>query len=336
MSFSKALETRKESEARNKLNIKDISNNYGILIGFIIIFVLLSIFANNFLSIKNVVNILRQVSCIGIATIGVGILIIMNCNDLSIGSMFALCGVTAGLMVSTGVAGFGLPPVVGYIVGIGTGVLFGLFHGVIVAKGKIPAFIVTMGSLSIARGLALVLAHGMPVGDFPDAFNYLGTASLDSGNMIPLTVLIFFLVIIVMNFVMKKLPIGRYIYAVGGNEDAARVAGINIDKVKIQAYLIEGALVGLAGTLMASRLKSAAPALGAGYELDAIAGAIIGGVSFTGGIGKVFDMVLGALLIGVINNGMDLLGVQAFYKTIVKGSIIVLAVLIDRKRSGRS
>lgn len=316
-----------------KQSVKTYISNHGIIIGFIIIFLYLSIFTPNFLSASNMINILKQISCIGIATIGVGVLIIMDCIDLSIGSMFALSGVTAGIMVSSGVGGYGLPAVVGYAVGIATGVLFGALNGIIVAKGKIPAFIVTMGTQSIARGLALILAHGMPIGNFSDSFNYLGTSI---GGIVPWSVIVFIVVVAVMNFVMKKRPIGRYIYAVGGNEDAARVAGINVDKIKIQAYLIEGALLGLASTLMASRLKSASPNLGVGYELDAIAGCIIGGVSFTGGIGKVFDMVLGALIIGTINNGMDLLGVEAFYKQVVKGSIIVLAVLIDRKRSGRS
>lgn len=307
--------------------------NYGILIGFGIIFVLLSFFAPGFLTANNMINILKQISAIGIATIGVGILIIMNCIDLSIGSMFALNGVLAGLTVSTSVVGLGMPAIFGYIAGIGSGVLVGLFTGVIVAKGKIPAFIVTMGTQSIARGLALIFAHGMPIGEFPDSFNFLGSKSI--GGVLPWTVVIFIIVIIVMNFVMKKRPIGRYIYAVGGNEEAAKVAGIDVDKVKIRAYIIEGILLGLASTLMASRLKSAAPGLGVGYDLDAIAGCIIGGVSFTGGIGTVFDMVLGALVMGVINNGMDLMSVDAFYKYVVKGSIIILAVLIDRKRAGR-
>lgn len=321
-------------KAVHKQSVKDFINDHGIIIGFAIIFLYLSIFAPNFLSAGNMINILKQISCIGIATIGVGVLIIMNCIDLSIGSMFALAGVTAGIMVSTSVAGYGLPAFVGYAVGIATGVLFGAFNGIVVAKGKIPAFIVTMGTQSIARGLALILAHGMPIGSFPDSFIYLGSMSI--GGILPWSVIVFIIVAVMMNFVMKKRPIGRYVYAVGGNEDAARVAGLNVDKIKIQAYLISGALLGLASTLMASRLKSAAPNLGVGYELDAIAGCIIGGVSFTGGIGNVFDMVLGALIIGVINNGMDLLGVAAFYKQVVKGSIIIVAVLIDRKRSGRS
>ena len=310
-------------------------NNYGIQIGFVIIFIFLSIATPTFFTYSNFVTILRQVACIGIATIAVGTLIIMNCIDLSIGSLFALCGITAGLMVSTGKEGLSLPTFIGIGVGILTGVLVGLFNGVTVAKGKIPPFIVTMGSMWITRGLALILAHGMPVGSFPDPFVYLGTASVDKGNMIPWSVVIFLIVAVVMDFLMKKRPLGRYIYATGGNEDAAIAAGINTARIKIKAYLVEGGLVGLAATLLASRLKSAAPALGQGYELDAIAGAIVGGVSFSGGIGSVWGMVLGAVIIGVINNGMDLLGVQAFYKQIVKGSIIILAVLLDRRRTGR-
>lgn len=317
---------------KKSINIKSWVLNHGILVGFIIIFVALSIATPTFLTMSNLLTVLKQTSCIGLATIGVGVLIIMNCNDLSIGSQFALHGVVAALLVSESSAGFGLPAPVGFIGGIVAAVVFCGLTGVVVAKGKIPAFIVTLGTQSIARGLALILAHGMPIGSFPKSFTYLGTESIVG---VPWLVIIFIIAIIIMNFIMKKRPIGRYIYAVGGNEEAARVAGIDIDKVKIQAYVIEGVLLGLASVLMASRLKSAAPALGQGYEGDAIAGSIIGGVSFTGGIGTIFDMVLGALIISVINNGMDLLGVDAFYKYVVKGSIIVVAVLIDRKRAGR-
>lgn len=306
---------------------------HGILTGFLVICILLSIATPTFLSVSNITTVLKQVSCIGIASIGVGLLIIMNCIDLSIGSMFALNGVIAGLMVSSGAGGYALPSVVGFMAGILSGIIFSGITGVIVAKGRIPAFIVTLGTQSIARGLALIFAHGMPVGNFPDSFCFIGTSS--AFGVFPWLVIIYVLVIIVMNFIMKKRPFGRHLYAVGGNEEAAKVAGINVDRVKIQAYLIEGFLVGLGAVMMASRLKSAAPALGQGYEGDAIAGCIIGGVSFTGGIGTVFDMVLGALVIGVINNGMDLLGVDAFYKNVVKGSIIILAVLMDRKRAGR-
>jgi ribose/xylose/arabinose/galactoside ABC-type transport system permease subunit len=325
-----------ETKKPNKFSLRYGMQNYGILIGFVIILAVLSITAKNFFQFQNFILILKQVSCIGIAALGVGMLIIMNAIDLSVGSMFALCGVAAGLVVSTTATGTGLPAILGYAAGIGTGVAFGAFNGYIVAKGKIPPFIVTMGTMSIARGLALILAHGMPVGNFTDEFNYLGTSFIDPWQLVPWTVVIFILVILLVDFILKKRPFGRYIYAVGGNEEAAKSAGINVESVKLRAYLFEGALLGFAGTLMASRLKSAAPAFGVGYELDAIAGCIIGGISFTGGIGSAWSAVLGSLIIGTINQGMDLLYVDAFYKQIVKGVIIILAVLIDRKRSGRS
>ena len=317
-----------------KFNFNQFMKDHGILVGFFILVVLLSIARPNFLRTANLINVLRQVSCIGMATLGVGMLIIMGQIDLAIGSTFALAGVVAGIIVSTSAGGFyfGLPPVLGYLAGIAVSVVVALFAGVIIAKARIPAFIVTMGVMSIGRGLAQIVAHGMPVGGFPDSFNYFGSASL---GPIPWPVIIFILTIIVSWYILNKRPLGRYIYAVGSNEEAARAAGINVDMVKVKTYLIHGILVGLGSVILAARLKSASPAAGNGYELDAIAGCIIGGVSFTGGIGSISDMVIGALLLGVISNGMDLLGVSAFYKLVVKGSIIIIAVLIDRQRTGR-
>ena len=228
-------------------------------------------------------------------------------------------------MVSTGKEGLSLPTFIGIGIGILTGVLVGLLNGVTVAKGKIPPFIVTIGSMWITRGLALILAHGMPVGSFPDPFVYLGTASVDKGNMIPWSVVIFLIVAVVMDFLMKKRPLGRYIYATGGNEDAAIAAGINTARIKIKAYLIEGGLVGLGATLLASRLKSAAPALGQGYELDAIAGAIVGGVSFSGGIGSVWGALLAAILIGLSDTfGKVLLPEYAGMSTYILMALVLL------------
>jgi ribose/xylose/arabinose/galactoside ABC-type transport system permease subunit len=317
-----------------RFDFQQFTRDHGILIGFFIIVVLLSIARPNFLRTANLINVLRQVSCIGIATLGVGMLIIMNQIDLAIGSTFALSGVVAGVIVSTsnGDFYFGLPSGLGFAAGIGVSMLVALAAGSIIAKARIPAFIVTMGTMSIGRGLAQIAAHGMPVGGFPGAFSYFGSASL---GPIPWPVIIYIIAIVFSWYILNKRPLGRYIYAVGSNEEAARAAGINVDLVKIKTYLIEGLLVGLGSVILAARLKSASPAAGNSYELDAIAGCIIGGVSFTGGIGNVSDMVIGALLLGVISNGMDLLGVSAFYKLVVKGSIIIIAVLIDRKRTGR-
>jgi ribose/xylose/arabinose/galactoside ABC-type transport system permease subunit len=223
-------------------------------------------------------------------------------------------------------------PILGYVAAIGSSAFISLIAGTIIAKARIPAFIVTMGSMSIVRGLALIFAHGMPIAEFPEVFNFLGSGAI---GPIPLPVIIYIFMIVVVWYILNKRPLGRYIYAVGANEEAARSAGINVDMVKIKTYIIHGLLVGLGGIVLTARIKSAAPNMGQGYELDAIAGAIIGGVSFTGGIGNVSDMVIGALFLGVINNGMDLLTVSAFYKQVVKGAIIIIAVLIDRKRSGR-
>jgi ribose/xylose/arabinose/galactoside ABC-type transport system permease subunit len=327
------IQEKTAARGLNRFNYGQFLMDHGILMVFFIIVVFLSIARPNFLRASNLINVLRQVACIGIATIGIGFLIIMNCIDLGLGSTLALVGILAGLAVSTGTYGLGLPMVAGFIVGIVTASIVGFFAGTIIAKARIPAFIVTMGTMSIGRGLALIFAHGMPVANFPDSFNYLGTESL---GPIPWPVIIYIIVILVAWYILNKRPLGRYIYAIGSNEEAARTAGINVDIVKIKTYLMEGILVGLAGTLFAGRIKSASPAFGSGYELDAIAGCIIGGVSFSGGIGNVSDMVIGALLLGVINNGMDLLGVEAFYKQVVKGAIIIIAVLIDRNRSGRS
>jgi ribose/xylose/arabinose/galactoside ABC-type transport system permease subunit len=316
----------------DRRQVTQFIQNHGIIVGFFIIVLLLSIARPNFLNLSNLITVLRQVSCIGIATIGIGFLIIMNCIDLGLGSTLAMVGILAGLTVSTGIFGFGLPTPVGFLVGIITASLVALFAGTIIAKARIPAFIVTMGTMSIGRGLALIFAHGMPVANFPNSFNFLGTESL---GPIPWPVIIYAIVIVIAWFILNKRPFGRYVYAVGSNEEAARAAGINVDLVKIKAYLLEGVALGLAGVLFAGRVKSASPTFASGYELDAIAGCIIGGVSFSGGIGNISDMVIGALLLGVINNGMDLLGVEAFYKQVVKGAIIIIAVLIDRKRTGR-
>jgi ribose/xylose/arabinose/galactoside ABC-type transport system permease subunit len=316
----------------DRKQVMQFIQNHGIIVGFFIIVVLLSIARPNFLNLSNLITVLRQVSCIGIATIGIGFLIIMNCIDLGLGSTLALVGILAGLTVSTSAFGMGLPTPVGFLVGIITASIVALFAGTIIAKARIPAFIVTMGTMSIGRGLALIFAHGMPVANFPNSFNFLGTESL---GPIPWPVIIYAMVIVVAWFILNKRPFGRYVYAVGSNEEAARAAGINVDLVKIKAYLLEGVALGLAGVLFAGRVKSASPTFASGYELDAIAGCIIGGVSFSGGIGNISDMVIGALLLGVINNGMDLLGVEAFYKQVVKGAIIIIAVLIDRKRTGR-
>lgn len=316
-----------------------------ILIGFFIIVIFLAVSTKNFFSLNNLFLLLKQVSCIGITTVAMAMLIIMGAIDLSVGSVMAVSGVFAALMVSKAnpewlafASSFGVDPMwVAIAAGLLMGMAFGAFNGLVIAKGKIPPFIVTLGSMTIARGLAYILSQGMPVAKLLDSFTVIGAGSLvlSAENKLQLgnTVFFYIAVVLIIAFVMRKRRFGRYIYAIGGNETAALAAGVNVDWVKFKTYLLSGTLVGLAGTLSVARLKSAPPAFGNAYELDAIAGCIIGGISFNGGIGSVFSSVIGALIIVIIQQGMDMLDVQTFYQQIVKGVIIISAVLLDRNRA---
>jgi len=305
--------------------IREYIDKYGILIGFIIIVILLSITSPVFLKPTNIINILRQVSIIGVVSMGMTLAIIMGGIDLSVGSVLALVGVTAALFAREGM----YPVYVPVLVGILVGGAVGLLNGFIIAKGKIPPFIVTLGTMTAARGLALIVAKGMPVGGLSENFNVIGGGFILG---IPIPILIFFCILGLVALILRKTRFGRRIYAIGGNEQAAVASGINIDKVKIKTYTVLGLLTGIAGVVLASRIKTGQPNIAVGYELDAIAGCIIGGVSFNGGIGSALGTFLGTIIIGVINNGLDLLNVQTFYQQIVRGAIIVFAVWLDRKR----
>ena len=309
----------------NKAGVENLLNKYGIIIGFITIILFLSFASPIFLKPANLVNILRQMSIIGIASMGMTLIIIMGCIDLSLGSTLALVGVVSALLARNPA----VPVFAAVLAGIVCGGVVGLINGFVVAKGKIPPFIVTLGTMTMIRGLAFILANGMPVGGLPKSFYTIGSKNLMG---IPFPIIIFFLIFVLSTFILKKTAVGRYIYAIGGNETAACAAGINVDRIKIKTYVIAGFFTGLAGVVLASRIKSGQPAVASGYELDAIAACIIGGVSFTGGIGTALGTILGSMILGVINNGLDLLNVQTFYQQIVKGAIIIIAVLADRKR----
>jgi len=305
---------------------KKFYQKYGILIGFFAIVLFLAISSPAFLNPNNLVNILRQVSIIGIVAMGMTMVIILGGIDLSVGSGMALTGVVAALLARNG----NLPLIVPVAGGILAGGLIGLFNGMVIAKGRIVPFIVTLGTMTMARGFAFILAKGMPVAGLDKKFFVLGGGDIFG---IPLLILMFFAIFGLVALILRKTITGRHLYAIGGNETAAIASGINVDRTKIAVYTILGLFVGIAGVILASRIKSGQPAVASGYELDAIAACVIGGVSFSGGIGSAAGTLLGVLIIGVINNGLDLLNVQTFYQQIVKGAIIIIAVLMDRKRS---
>ena len=298
---------------------------FGMLAAFILICLLLSLTTPNFFSLQNMTIVLRQVSINGILAIGVTFVIIAGGIDLSLGSVVALAGVAAALFAHPGEYALLVP----IMMAIGVGLLIGSLNGLAVTKGKVAPFIVTLGMMTIARGLALVVSDGRPVTNLSDSFNAIG-----GGNVwgVPIPILIFIGVILLSSFLLNQTRIGRYMYAVGGNEKAAYASGVRVNTVKMIAYMICSGLAGLAGIVLASRINTGQPNAGVAYELDAIAAVVIGGTSLAGGIGTIGGTVLGVLLIGVINNGLDLLNISSYYQQIIKGVIIIAAVLIDRKK----
>ena len=301
-------------------------SKYGIFIALIVICIMLSIATPYFFTAQNIIIVLRQVSINGILAIGVTFVIIAGGIDLSLGSVLALTGVVAASFAHPGTYALVVPVMLGIL----TGVIIGAINGLTITLGKVAPFIVTLGMMTIARGLALVWSDGRPVTNLSPAFNYIGGGDL---LHIPVPILLFVLVIIVSAVILNYTRIGRYIYAVGGNENAARASGIRVSGVKLFAYIMCSGLAGLAGIILASRITTGQPNAGIAYELDAIAAVVIGGTSLLGGRGSIAGTVIGVLIIGVINNGLDLLNVTSYYQQIIKGVIIVGAVLLDRKNA---
>jgi ribose/xylose/arabinose/galactoside ABC-type transport system permease subunit len=304
--------------------IKSFALKYWIYIAFAVLFVILSVASPSFLTVDNMLNVLRQVSINGIIAVGMTFVIITGGIDLSVGSILALSGVIACSLAHPDT----YPVFVAVGAGLLVGLLCGVINGTIIAYGKVAPFIVTLGMLTIARGATLVFTGGRPVINLSDAYNNIGGGYIQ-GIPVPIYVLIF--VILIGMFLLNFTRFGRHVYAVGGNELAARVSGLNPARVKIAVYAISGLLSGLAGIILSSRVMAGSPVAGEGYELDAIAAVVIGGSSLAGGVGKIGGTVIGALIIGFMNNGLDLLNVSSYYQQIVKGLIIIAAVLLDRK-----
>jgi len=273
-------------------------------------------------------NILLHVSVIGIVAVGMTFVIVSAGIDLSVGSILALSSVIAASALKLGV-----PGIIGIAIGLGIGAICGVFNGIIIAKGKIPPFIVTLGMMGIARGLALIIAEGRSIYGFPASFLVLGQARL--GGQWPLPALVFLVVVILGHFVLFHTRLGQYALVIGDNEAAARVTGIHINRVKIALYGISGTLAALGGLVFASRLNAAEPTAGLGYELDAIAAVIIGGTSLFGGQGSVLGTLVGVLLVGVLRNGLNLMAVSPYYQQVAIGLVVIGAVLLDRLRGGR-
>jgi len=305
---------------------QELVKQSSIILVFVFICVLFTFLNEYFLTWGNWLNLLRQSSINGILAIGVTFVILTKGIDLSVGSIMALAGMLAASFVTTGNEHF---VGIAVAVALGTGALMGLANGVIIARINVPPFVTTLGMLSMARGLTLIYSDGRPTANLSAAFRWIG-----SGNIfgLPLPVIIFFAVFIIGWVTLTKTTFGRYVYAVGGNEKAARTSGISTRTIIAATYVISGLLAGLGGLVLAARTTAALPQAGIGYELDAIAAVVIGGTSLSGGRGSLVGTLFGALIIGTINNGMDLMGVSSYYQQLLKGGIIIIAVIADQIR----
>jgi ribose/xylose/arabinose/galactoside ABC-type transport system permease subunit len=299
-------------------------STYGIYFAFVLLAGILSITSPPFRTVSNIENILQQISVNGIIAIGMTLVIITAGIDLSVGSVLALSAVVATSFAHADTH-FLLVPI---LLGVLTGLAAGTVNGILIAKNRLAPFIVTLGMMTVARGLALVYTSGRPVINLSDSYDEIGSGSL---GPIHISTIIFFVAALLGIFVLHYTRFGRYVYAVGGNELAAKVSGVNTDRVLIGVYALAGALAGLGGIVDSSRVMAGSPSTGLGYELDAIAAVVIGGTSLSGGVGSIAGTLVGVLIIGVMNNGLDLLNVSSYWQEIVKGVIIVLAVLLDKK-----
>lgn len=297
-------------------------DNAGILIGLAIIVVIISIINRDFLTVQNLLNVLRQVSTNTIIAIGMTLVIILAGIDLSVGSVMALSGVVTGGLIAFNGAPMWLAVLAGLIIGI----IFGLINGYFTAYKFMPAFIVTLATMNIARGAAYVYTDGKPIRVMSDEFNFIGSGYI---GPIPVPVIYMIIIIIIVSLMMNRTKFGRHIYAVGGNIEAARFSGINTKRVQLFAYTLSGFLAAFSGIVLASRMFSGQPTAGMGAELDAIAAVVLGGTSMAGGRGRIGGTVIGALIIGVLSNGMNLMGVNSFWQYIVKGIVILIAVYVD-------
>ena len=308
----------------NKSKVSAVLSSYMIYLILVIMIVAISALSGGrFLKITNILNVLRQVTITGTLAIGMTLVLITGGIDLSVGAIMAIAGVVSADLAH--VDG-GLPLIVSILAGIGIGLLFGAISGWLVAWLNAPAFIVTLGMTSIARGIAYIYTQGSPIINLSDSFLFIGKGTLLG---IPFPVYLFAVFVLINVYILHFSKLGRYIYAIGNNESAAIASGVKTKIVKLFVYCNCGALAGFTGLLLASRTSSAVPNAASGYELDAIAAAVIGGTSTAGGVGSMFGTVVGILILGILSNGLDLLNVSSYIQQVVKGVVIIAAVLLD-------
>ncbi|MDD1513052.1 ribose ABC transporter permease RbsC [Priestia megaterium] len=307
--------------------VDNVMQKLGPLLGLFILIVIVSILNPSFLEPLNILNLLRQVAINALIAFGMTFVILTGGIDLSVGSILALSSaLMAGMIVS------GVDPILAILIGCVLGAVMGMINGLLITKGKMAPFIATLATMTIFRGLTLVYTDGNPITGLGENY-YFQLFGRGYFLGIPVPAITMVLAFVVLWVILHKTPFGRRTYAIGGNEKAAFISGIKVPKVKVMIYSLAGLLAALSGAILTSRLNSAQPTAGTSYELDAIAAVVLGGTSLSGGRGRIVGTLIGALIIGTLNNGLNLLGVSSFYQMVVKGIVILIAVLIDRKKS---
>jgi ribose transport system permease protein len=304
------------------------------LIALFALCLVISLLSDKFLTSNNLWNVLRQISVNVCISVGMTLVVLMAGIDLSVGSVLAFSSAVCAGLLKNGISIPSLDLFIGFtvlggiLISLLIGLLMGLFNGWAITKFSLPPFVATLAMLTIARGATMLYTQGIPISNLGSSFEFIGSGWFLG---IPVPVWVSLVVVLVVVFITKKTAFGRYIYAIGGNEKAAFLSGININNIKLAVYGIAGMMAAVGGVLVTSRLNSAQPNAGASYELDSIAAVVIGGTSLSGGLGTVTGTVIGATIIGVLNNGLVLLNVSPFWQQVVKGLVILLAVIIDKK-----
>jgi len=311
----------KIAKKTNNPVLKFFSENLGILAALLVISAIVAIMSPVFLSVDNALSVGRQISTNAVLTLGMALVIITGGIDLSVGAVVALTGT-----LCVGFINQGMPIPLSVLLCVAIGMLVGLINGVIIAKTGMAPFIVTMATMNIGRGIAYLYSGGLPLRCTRDDFAVLGTGYL---GPVPLPIIYLIILVLIVWLLLSRAKFGTYVYAIGGNREAAKFSGISTVKVEVVVYTISGFLSGFAGVVLAARMFSGQPSVQQGAEMDAIAACVLGGVSMTGGLGKVGGTMIGALIIGVISNGLNLMNVNSFVSNIVKGIIVLIAVYID-------
>lgn len=310
----------------------NILKRFSTAIILVLIILVFSLLSSSFFTWKNAINVLRQIAVLGILSAGMSFVIISGGMDLTVGALLGLTGVVcAKLLVD-----MAWNPVLAILVTLVLLTLVGICNGLLIVKLRVPAMVITLGMMTVARGLAYIISGGKPIYKIPESVVFLGQGYL---GPIPVPVILMLLVVVVSAFVLNNTYLGRYVYAIGGNEEAAHLAGVPVDGIKVGLYAYSGLLAGIAGVILMARVNSGAPASGTSMEMDVVTAVVIGGVSINGGKGTIVGAFIGAIIIGILSNGLTIINVGEYYQMVVKGSVLILAVAFDavsnRERTGK-